>query len=61
MKCCRDELKEFFNICSKKMNEIFKNYSFVKTYIDDVMMYNNTLEKHLRYLNIILDFFKNEK
>ena len=41
----------------REMNEILRNYSFAKTYIDDVIIFSNTLKKHLNHLNQIFSFF----
>ena len=40
------------------MNEIFKNYSYARTYIDDVIVFSSSFEKHLQHFNNIFIFFQ---
>ena len=35
----------------REMNEILRNCSFAKIYIDDVIIFSNTLKKHLNHFN----------
>ena len=50
--------KDFFVYVQKKMNEIFKNYSYARAYIDDVIVFNSSFEKHLQHFNNIFAFFQ---
>ena len=50
--------KDFSAYVQKKMNEIFKNYSYVRAYIDDVIVFSSSFEKHLQYFNNIFAFFQ---
>ena len=40
------------------MNEIFKNYSYARTYIDDVIVFSSSFEKHLQHFSSIFAFFQ---
>ena len=40
------------------MNEIFKNYSYVYAYIDNVIVFNSSFEKHLQHFNNIFALFQ---
>lgn len=42
----------------REMNNALRNLSFAKTYIDDVLMFNKILKKHLRHLNLIFKLFR---
>ena len=50
--------KDFFAYVQKKMNEIFKNYSYVRVYIDNVIVFSSSFEKHLRHFSSIFAFFQ---
>ena len=53
-----NKMKKFFRLRSKKMNEIFKNYSYVRAYIDDLIVFNLSFEKHLQHFSSIFAFFQ---
>ena len=40
------------------MNDIFKKHSYARTYINDVMMFNNSLKDHLEHLSKIFVLFE---
>ena len=42
----------------KKMNDLLKNYSYARTYINDVVIFNNTLNEHLLHLKNIFNLFE---
>ena len=42
----------------KKMNDLFQKYSFVKIYINDVIVFSSSLEKHLRHFEKNIRFFE---
>jgi hypothetical protein len=42
----------------RKMNNILRDYSWVKTYIDDVIVFSETLKKHLEHLSQLFALFK---
>ena len=50
--------KNFFVYVQKKMNEIFKNYSYARAYIDDVIVFSSSFKKHLQYFSSIFAFFQ---
>lgn len=39
------------------MDGILRNYPFAKAYIDDVIVFSNTLKEHLSHLSQIFEFF----
>ena len=42
----------------KQIDKLLYEYKhFVKTYVDDVIMFFQSLKKHFRYLNQIFNFF----
>ena len=44
----------------KQMNNLMKSFrNFARAYIDDVMIFNNSLKKHLNHLNKIFQLFDN--
>ena len=46
----------------KQTNVILRFYKyFVKIYIDDIIIFNRTLKKHLKHLRIIFELFRNKK
>lgn len=54
----KNDLFEFLNI----MNDIFNPYyTFTIVYIDDVLVYSNSLEQHFKHLNIILKVVKSAR
>ena len=42
----------------KKMNGLLREYPFAKIYIDDVVVFNSSLEKHLRHFEKIFALFE---
>ena len=42
----------------REMNDIFRKYSYVKIYIDDVVIFSNSFEKYLQYFNTIFALFE---
>ena len=43
----------------KVMNDIFNSYlNFILVYIDDVLIYSDNLEQHLKHINIFFDIIK---
>jgi hypothetical protein len=42
----------------REMNNILRKYSWVKTYIDDVIVFSKTLKKHLEHLNQLFALFE---
>ncbi len=40
------------------MNNIFREYSYAKAYIDDVIVFSKTLEDHLDHLNKVFVLFQ---
>ena len=43
----------------KVMNDIFNPYlNFILVYIDDVLIYSDNLEQHLKHINIFFDITK---
>ena len=71
--------QKFFNVAvmsyknnsiyvQKQMNRLLKSYSFARIYVDDIVIFFKTLEKHIRHLRQIFDmlianniFIKSEK
>ena len=58
MKRDNNEIKRLFRLRSKKMNEIFKNYSYARAYIDDVIVFSSSFKKHLQHFSSIFAFFQ---
>lgn len=50
--------KESLAYVQKKINDILKAFPFARVYIDNVVIFNNTLKKHLRYFNQIFELFQ---
>ncbi len=42
----------------REINNILREYSWVKTYIDDVIVFNKTLKEHLEHLNHLFALFE---
>ncbi len=40
------------------MNNLFREYSFAKAYIDDVVVFSKTLEDHLEHLDKVFVLFQ---
>jgi small nuclear ribonucleoprotein (snRNP)-like protein len=57
-----------FGLCNapatfqRMMNDILRDFlhKFVSVYLDDVRIYNHTLEEHLEHLRLVLQRFKEE-
>jgi hypothetical protein len=49
--------------CQALMNHIFSDYigRFMDIYIDDIVIYSDTLEDHVRHVKLVLDVLKREK
>ena len=48
-----------FVYVQRQINSILRKYwHFVKTYVNDIIVFSNSLKKHLRHLNQIFVFFK---
>ena len=46
----------------RQMNNLMKSYrDFVRVYTDNIMIFNNSLKKHLNHLNKIFQLFDNYK
>jgi hypothetical protein len=45
------------------MNHIFSSYigRFMDIYLDDIVIYSDTLEEHVKHVKMILDILKQEK
>ena len=45
------------------MNEVLKEFigKFVLVYLDDILIYNQSREEHLRHLRLVLDKLQQEK
>ncbi len=45
------------------MNHIFSSYigRFMDVYLDDIIIYSNTLEEHMKHIKLIIDIFRKEK
>jgi len=45
------------------MNEILKEYigKFIIVYLDEILVYNKTKEKHLKHLRLVLNILQQEK
>ncbi len=42
----------------REINNLLKEYSFAKTYIDDVIVFNKNLEDHLEHLEKVFALFQ---
>lgn len=51
--------KVFFAYVQREMNKIFKKFSYIQTYIDNIIVFHNTFEKYLKHLPVIFVLFKN--
>ena len=46
----------------KQTNFILQSHKyFVKAYIDNIIIFNRTLKKHLKHLRIIFELFRSKK
>ncbi len=45
------------------MNHLFSSYigRFMDVYLDDIIVYSNTLEEHMKHVKLIIDILKKEK
>jgi hypothetical protein len=45
------------------MNHLFSNYigQFMDVYLDDIVVYSNTLEEHIKQVRLVLEILKREK
>lgn len=42
----------------REINDLFKKHLYVRAYINDIMIFNNSLKDHLKHLNQIFSFFQ---
>ncbi|KAJ9553340.1 hypothetical protein OSB04_017385 [Centaurea solstitialis] len=48
-------LKYAPQIFQRKMDSIFKDYDFIFVYVDDVLIYSDNIESHLKHLDIFIE------
>ena len=54
IQCNCNEIQKQFDLRSKKIDIILRIYKiFVKTYVDDIVVFNRILKKHVNYLRQI--------
>ena len=52
------KFKNFFFYVQRKINNIFRVFrNFVRVYVDDIVIFNNTFEKHIVHFHSILELF----
>ena len=51
--------RNFFVYVQRQIDSILREYRhFAKAYVNDIVVFSNSLKKHLRHLNQIFAFFK---
>lgn len=50
--------KNLTTYVSREIKKILQNYFFVKIYMDDIIVFINTLNKYLKHFNQIFELFR---